>query len=105
MTQDSRLQTPGSFLRGCERGFKDSRICSAATEVSFAGFTHLCERRIGILLQVSGDGRDEAGRAEAAHQGVLLDESRLHCVERFRRAPSLDCCNLLPDSINGQYET
>src|SRR5882724_7238141 len=100
-----RLIVTSLSLGRCQRGRKDSRIGAATTEVSFARFANVLKIRVGILLQVSRNRREEARCAESTHQSILLYEGVLHCVRLFSRSQPFHCGDLLAHSINGQHQT
>src|SRR6266566_2763257 len=57
-------------LRGRQRSFKNSRISSAAAEISLARFANFIERRVRILLKVSRDRSHEPWGAKSAHRSI-----------------------------------
>src|SRR2546423_3282963 len=89
----------------CERGLEDARVRAATTEVAFAGFAHFVERGLWVLFEISRDGCDEAGRAEAAHERVVRDEGGLRRVRLIGRAQAFDGRDLFADRINRKHET
>ena len=73
--------TPPHLLGREVDGAVDLGVVAAAAEVPGEGLLDLVEGRVRVLLEESGGGHQEAGRAEAALVAVLLDEGLLDGVE------------------------
>ncbi len=83
-----------------------SRICcvrAAAADVAGQGFLDLGRRRLGVLVEGGTHGHDEAGRAEAALLGVVLDERRRHRVELAAVDEALGRLDLLALCLQRQH--
>src|SRR5712691_309883 len=68
-------------LSGADAGFDDVRVGAAAAEVPGDGAADVVFVRRRVLTQQCHDGHDLAGRAEAALEGVGVDERALHRME------------------------
>src|SRR5688572_12386550 len=82
--------------------FEDAVEGAAAADVAVEALPDLLWRGVGDLLEQADAGHDEAGRAEPAHQRVLVAERLLHRVQRVAVGQPLDVANLLALDLDGQ---
>src|SRR5215212_10785040 len=73
-----------------EHRLADAGVSAAAAEVTRQPLMDLVEARVGVPVEQGLGGHDEAGRAEAALLGVVLDEGRLERMELGGPAEPLD---------------
>src|SRR6185437_14688969 len=87
----SLMISSSHLARGGEHRLDDVVIAGAAAEVAREPLAHrgLVEASVGALHEVDG-ADDHAWRAEAALQGVMRLEGRLHRMQVPRRAQALD---------------
>src|SRR5262245_47124060 len=72
-----------------------AREGSAAADVAVEALLDLFRRRVRVLLEQTDAGHDEARRAEAAHQRVLVAERLLHRVQLAAGGEAVHGANLL----------
>src|SRR6476660_8277833 len=63
---------------GVEHRFEDARVSAAPADVAGERRLRLLGCRLRVLLEQRGRRDDEARRAEAAHQPVVIAEGLLH---------------------------
>src|SRR5579872_3668185 len=73
------LATLDSFHAG--NGFEDTWECAAPADVPVEPLSYLLGRRARMLLEQAYARHDEARRAEAAHERVLIAEGLLHRMQ------------------------
>ena len=77
-------------------------VGAAAADVAGQGFLDLGGRGLGVLVEGGPHGDDEAGRAEAALLGVVLDEGGRHGVELAVGDQGLGRLDLLALRLRGR---
>src|SRR5215218_4008485 len=80
----------GIGISSLENSLAHAGIGAAAAEVTGQPLVDLAEARVRVLVEQGLGGHDEAGRAEAALLGVVLDEGRLERMELGGPAEPLD---------------
>src|SRR5258708_15129099 len=88
--------------RGLHR-LDDVHVAGAAAQVAFQASADLVLGRVWILLQEIRRGHDEAGRAVAALEAVLVPESLLQRVQLPVLGHALDCGELLAFGLDGEH--
>src|SRR5215471_2636987 len=71
----------GAVRRHTRHRFVDARERPAAADVAVESLLDLLGRRVGVFLEQADARHDEARRAEAAHQRVLVAERLLHGMQ------------------------
>src|SRR5579859_1818490 len=84
-------------------GLDDVHVTGAAAEVAFEALADLVFGRIGVLLEKVGRGHDEAGRAVAALQAVLVPESLLDGVQLIAVGHALDGREVAAVGLDGEH--
>src|SRR4051794_10796906 len=82
--------------------FEDAVERAAAADVAVEALFDLLGRRVGVFLEEADAGHDEARRAEAAHQRVLVAEGLLHGVQLSGSREPVDVANLLALDLDGE---
>src|SRR5205807_8468430 len=83
-------------------GLEDTRVGTAWAEVTRDGTVHVILGRRSVLPEKSDDRHDLARRAEAALEGVRVDESALHRVQLAILRDPFDGLNSLPLARDGE---
>ncbi len=83
-------------------GFEDARERAAAADVAVEALLDLFGRRVRMLLEQADARHDEARRAEAAHQRVLVAERLLHRMQLVAVGEAVDGANLLALHLDRQ---
>src|SRR6266849_9584241 len=93
------------LLGGGLHRLDDLRIGGAAAQVAGEIVLDLLVVRIGMAVEQLLRHQHEAGRAEAALEGALLDEGLLHRIELSARVEMLDGRHLGAVDEGGEIET
>src|SRR5262245_19045027 len=96
------LSTAGA--QACHR-FEHTRERAAAADVAVETLLDLLGSRVRIFLEEADARHDEARRAEAAHQRVLVAERLLHRMELAGAGQAVDGANLLALTLNRERRT
>src|SRR3954452_10241021 len=91
--KSSRSATLAPFHTG--NGFEDTSKGAAPADVAIESFLDLFGCGVGMFLEQANARHDEARRAEAAHERVLVAEGLLHRVQAVAIGQTIDGANLL----------
>src|SRR5262249_13107623 len=85
--------------------FENASESAASADIAVEPFPDLFFRRIRVLFEQADARHDEARRAEAAHQRVLVAECLLDRVQLIAVGETIDRANLLALYLDGESRT